>query len=159
VEHRQAQVLLPALAGRHPADHPRAVGDRLLGVEGPLGSRDALADDLGVLGDEDGHGGLSAFRTCEADVDDVPVASARENFRHVFAGSLALRERLPEGGRASSPGLPCKDEDGGVDTPIGRLAPSAEEISLRVGCAALVVRLYRYAACMQGGSLWRAHIA
>jgi hypothetical protein len=38
------------------ADHLGAVGDRLLGVEGAVLAGEALADDLGVLVDQDGHG-------------------------------------------------------------------------------------------------------
>ena len=45
----------PPLPGRDAADHPGAVGDRLLGVEGALAAGQALADDPGVLVDEDGH--------------------------------------------------------------------------------------------------------
>ena len=55
VEDRQADVGLAALSGRDAADHPGAVGDGLLGVEGALGAGEALADDRGVLVDEDGH--------------------------------------------------------------------------------------------------------
>ena len=55
VEDGQADVGLAALAGGDAADHLRAVGDRLLGVEGALAAGQALADDLGVLVDEDGH--------------------------------------------------------------------------------------------------------
>ncbi len=47
---------LPALPGGHAADHLRAVGDRLLRVEGALRAGEALADDLGVPVDEHGHG-------------------------------------------------------------------------------------------------------
>src|SRR3954452_3428528 len=55
VEHRQAEVRLPALPGRHAAHHAGAVGDRLLGVECALGAGEALADDLGGRVDQDGH--------------------------------------------------------------------------------------------------------
>src|SRR5215469_6121285 len=44
-----------AFAGRHAADHLGAVGDRLLGMEGAVLAGKALADDLGVLADKDGH--------------------------------------------------------------------------------------------------------
>jgi hypothetical protein len=40
---------LAALAGRDAADHLRAVGDGLFGMEGALLAGEALADDLGVL--------------------------------------------------------------------------------------------------------------
>ena len=43
------------LAGRHAAHHLGAIGNRLLGVEGAVVAGDALADDLGVLVDENGH--------------------------------------------------------------------------------------------------------
>ena len=55
VEHRQAQMRGAAFAGRDAADHLGAVGDGLLGMEGALVAGEALADDLGVLVDEDGH--------------------------------------------------------------------------------------------------------
>src|SRR5215831_20430941 len=44
-----------AFAGRGAADHFRPIGDGLLRVESALVAREALADDLGVLVDEDGH--------------------------------------------------------------------------------------------------------
>src|SRR5580658_4878381 len=55
VEHRQIEVRRAAFAGRHAADHFCAVGDRLLGMKGAVLAGEALADDLGVLVDEDGH--------------------------------------------------------------------------------------------------------
>src|SRR6185369_9199393 len=44
-----------AFARRSAADHFGAVLDRLLGMEGAVLAGEALADDLGVLVDEDGH--------------------------------------------------------------------------------------------------------
>src|ERR1700687_4344700 len=44
-----------AFARRGAADHLGAVGDRLLGMDGAVLAGEALADDLGVLVDEDGH--------------------------------------------------------------------------------------------------------
>src|SRR5690606_35612518 len=55
VENRQVEMLRPALPGRDAADHLRAVGHRLLGMEGALRAGEALADDLRVLVDEDRH--------------------------------------------------------------------------------------------------------
>ena len=55
VEHRQAEMGRAAFAGRGAADHLGAVGDRLLGMEGAVLAGEALADDFGVLVDEDGH--------------------------------------------------------------------------------------------------------
>src|SRR5690606_22373716 len=55
VEHRQAEMRLAALARRGAADHPGAVFDRLLGMEAAVLAGEALADDLGVPVDEDGH--------------------------------------------------------------------------------------------------------
>ena len=55
VEHRQAEMGLPALARRDAADHFRAVGDRLLGMERAVLAGEALADDLGRCVDEDRH--------------------------------------------------------------------------------------------------------
>src|SRR5438067_1134276 len=55
VEHRQVEVLGAALPGRDAADHPGAVGDRLLGVEGALRAGEALADHGRRGIDEDRH--------------------------------------------------------------------------------------------------------
>src|SRR6202171_1493790 len=44
-----------ALARRGAADHLGAVGDRLLGMEGTVLAGEALADDLGVLVDQERH--------------------------------------------------------------------------------------------------------
>ena len=44
-----------AFAGRDAADHLGAVGDRLLGMERALGAGEALADDLGIFVDKNGH--------------------------------------------------------------------------------------------------------
>ena len=46
---------LPAFARRHAADHFRAVGNRLFGMEGTLLAGEALADDFGVLVNQDAH--------------------------------------------------------------------------------------------------------
>src|SRR5579862_5567643 len=55
VEHRQIEMGRAAFAGRYTADHFGAVSDRLLGMEGAVLAGEALADDLGVFADEDGH--------------------------------------------------------------------------------------------------------
>src|SRR5689334_394214 len=55
VEHRQIEMMRAALAGRRAAHHAGAVGDRGLRMEGAVLAGEALADDLGVLVDEDGH--------------------------------------------------------------------------------------------------------
>jgi hypothetical protein len=59
VEHRQAEMGAPALAGRDAADDVGAVIQHLLGVEGALVAGDALDDDRGGLVDEDAHGAVS----------------------------------------------------------------------------------------------------
>ena len=46
---------LATLTGRHPADHPGAVGDSLLGMEGALLAGDPLADNSCVPVDQDRH--------------------------------------------------------------------------------------------------------
>src|SRR6516165_3052698 len=55
VEDRQIEMSGAAFARRHTADHPRAVGDRLLGVEATLGAGHPLANDFGRSVDEDRH--------------------------------------------------------------------------------------------------------
>ncbi len=61
VEDRQVQVGAAPLARRDAADHLGAIGDRLFGVEGALRAGEALADDLGVFVDENGHDGSLVF--------------------------------------------------------------------------------------------------
>src|SRR6185437_9214274 len=53
IEHRQIQMARTAFAGRGTADHFRAVVDRRLRMEGAVLAGETLADDLGVLVDED----------------------------------------------------------------------------------------------------------
>src|SRR5690606_984528 len=60
LEHRPVQVLLPALAGGHPAHHVRTILDHLRGVEGSFAASEALNDDLALLVDEYAHGSLGA---------------------------------------------------------------------------------------------------
>src|SRR5690606_12258847 len=55
VENRQVEMLRAALAGAHATNHFRAIGNRLFRMERTLITREALADDLGVLVDENGH--------------------------------------------------------------------------------------------------------
>src|SRR5690606_5017150 len=49
VEYRQAQVRGAAFTWRYAANHLRAVGNRLFGVESPLATGEALADNLGIF--------------------------------------------------------------------------------------------------------------
>ena len=55
IEHRQAEMRLPALAGCDAADHGSAVIDRLFGMEGALRAGEALADDPCLLVYENRH--------------------------------------------------------------------------------------------------------
>ena len=48
-------MFLPALARRHAADHLRAIGDRLFGMEGALTAGEPLADNAGIFVYENGH--------------------------------------------------------------------------------------------------------
>jgi hypothetical protein len=54
-EHRQIQVFRAAFAGGHAAHHLGAVGDRLLRMERALRASEALAENTGVLVDENRH--------------------------------------------------------------------------------------------------------
>src|SRR5262245_50841827 len=56
VEDGEAEMGGAARARRHPADHARAVSDRLFGMERALRAGETLADDAGALIDENGHG-------------------------------------------------------------------------------------------------------
>ncbi len=49
VEHRQTQMRSAAFARRYAADHLRTVSNRLFGVESPLATGEALADNLGIF--------------------------------------------------------------------------------------------------------------
>jgi hypothetical protein len=55
VEHRQAEMRGAAFARRGAAHHLGAVGDRGFRMKGAVLAGEALADDLGVGVDEDGH--------------------------------------------------------------------------------------------------------
>src|SRR5690606_36960235 len=91
-EHRQAQVGGAALAGGHVADHLGAVFDGLFAVEGALRAGEALADDLGVLVDQNAHWLLSAaLTTCwAASVRLVAGMMFRPLSASIFAPSWAL---------------------------------------------------------------------
>src|SRR4051812_35003948 len=58
VEHRQPEMRRAAFARRRAADHLGAVVDRGLRMEGAVLAGEALANDLGILVDEDGHQAL-----------------------------------------------------------------------------------------------------
>src|SRR5262245_42941144 len=61
IEHRQPEMAGAAFTGRSAAHHLGAVGDRLLGVERAVLAGEALADDAGVLVDQDGHQAFVPF--------------------------------------------------------------------------------------------------
>ena len=56
IEHRQAKMCGAAFAGRGATDHLGAIGDRRFGMKGAVLARKALANDFGILVDQDGHG-------------------------------------------------------------------------------------------------------
>src|SRR5262249_17452690 len=62
VEDRQAEMSGAAFARRCAANHLGAVGDRLLGMKRAVLAGETLADDLGALVDENGHGVRSTMR-------------------------------------------------------------------------------------------------
>ena len=68
VEHGALEVRLAALLGGHAPHQVGAVLDRLLGMEGTLRAGESLADDLGVLVDQDTHQAAppAAFTACWA---------------------------------------------------------------------------------------------
>ena len=55
IEHGQPEVSGAALARRHAAHHPCAVGDRLFRMERALGPGESLADDPGLAVHENRH--------------------------------------------------------------------------------------------------------
>src|ERR1700674_3307583 len=81
VEHRQPEMRRAAFTRRDTAHHLGAVLDRLLGMERAVLAGEALADDAGILVDEDGH---QLFPTA---VTIFCAASSR---------SLAVRALMPD---------------------------------------------------------------
>ena len=79
-----------ALARRHAADHPGAVGDRLLGMEGALRAGEALADDLGVADRPGPPSGCLSDRG-----HDLLGGVARDRSPAVIARPDSLRICLP----------------------------------------------------------------
>ena len=75
VEHGQAEVDLAALAGAHAAHHVGPVLDGLLRVEGALLAGEALADDLGLLGQ--GHVGPGLAVACPHAPQTTPGLATR----------------------------------------------------------------------------------
>src|SRR5690606_4785595 len=97
VEHRQAQVLGAALARRHAAHDLGAVLDHLLGVEGALGTGEALDDDLGVLVDQNAHSNSILYLTAATALRAPSLMSsagmiARPEF---FSSSLPASTLVP----------------------------------------------------------------
>src|SRR5262249_5625988 len=83
VEHGQPEMTGAAFAWRCAADHFGAVSDRLLGMEGAVLAGEALADDLGVLVDEDGHRGCCASTARQGRcVNCTGEAAAQPPIRH-----------------------------------------------------------------------------
>src|SRR6185312_5398317 len=93
VEDRQIEMLAAAFAGRGAADHLGAVLDGLLGVKGAVLAGEALADDLRVLVDEDGHQAASftAFTIfCAASSRSSPDVTLRPDSAMIFLPSSTL---------------------------------------------------------------------
>src|SRR6202012_1546859 len=80
---------LAAFTRRGAARHLGAIGDGLFGMEGALGAGEALADDLGILVDENGH-----YLEPSTPLPPFPAASAR-SFAEVMARPDLARISLP----------------------------------------------------------------
>src|SRR5688500_8792045 len=74
-----------AFARRHAADHLRAIGNRLLGMKRAVLAGETLADNFGVLVDEDGHYAL--LRTA---LTIFCAASSRSSAEITFNPDLAM---------------------------------------------------------------------
>src|SRR5262249_2523310 len=77
VEDGDPVVPLPALSGGDPGDDVRAVLDRLLGVERPLLTGQALAEQGGPRPDENGHHALPAAATAFSAASRIPSATTK----------------------------------------------------------------------------------
>src|SRR5262245_8214095 len=117
VEHWQVQMGGAAFAGGDSAHHLGAVGDGLLGMEGPLGAGETLADDLGLGIHQDGHYWASlTART-------ILAAASPRSSAEVIARPDSFRIFLP-----SSTLVPSRRTTSGTCRPISRAAattPSA----------------------------------
>src|SRR6185503_6981515 len=114
VEDRQAEMLRAAFARRHAAHHVGAVFDRLLRMEGALGSCEALADHLGRLVDEDAHGYALPCTACTI----LPAAS--DKVVAVMIGRPDSCRIL----RPSSTLVPSRRTTSGRSRPTSRAAPT-----------------------------------
>src|SRR4029077_3571495 len=94
VEHRQVEMLAAAFARRRAADHLGAVGDRLLGMERAVLASEALADDAGVLVDEDGHQAFAPFSAftifCAASSRSSAAVTLRLDLERISLPSFTL---------------------------------------------------------------------
>src|SRR6185437_1781805 len=150
VENRQADVFAAALAGRDAAHQFGAVIQRLLRMERALLAGEALADDFGVLVDEDGHGnsrirengpritahpcavrGSAILASAFASFDYSIYAAAATAFCAASFRSLAgviLRPELPSSSRPFSTLVPSRRTTTGIFRPTSLTAammPSA----------------------------------
>src|SRR5580704_8787684 len=93
LEYRQAEMDGAAFARRRAADHLGAVGNRLFGMEGTVLAGEALADDLGVFVDEDGHyaASLTALTIfCAASSRSSPDVTLRLDLAMISLPSATL---------------------------------------------------------------------
>src|ERR1700693_1201249 len=92
VEHRQAKLRRAAFARRHTPHHPGAVLDRLLGMERAVLAGEALADDAGILVDEDGHQLFPTALTifCAASSRSLAVPALMPDSAIIFLPSSTL---------------------------------------------------------------------
>src|SRR5690606_21034440 len=111
VEHGHSDVLLAATAGRHAAHEARAVVEALLGMKSALLAGEALADDAGMLVDEDTHALTFLFEPWAASATTFFAASVRS------VAGLSARPLPASISRALSALVPCSRTTTGTATP------------------------------------------
>src|SRR5210317_163381 len=87
VVHRHAEVLLAATSRRYASDDLGAVLDALFSMEGPLVTRDALAEDLAVFVDQNTHSSIRQAAAATTFLAASVRSSAAMMSRPLFASS------------------------------------------------------------------------
>ena len=129
-----------AFARRGTADHLGAVGDRLLGMEGAVLAGKSLADDFGVLVDENGHASTARVRLDAAVSGRYPEFSsashrprAASRRRHISKTSRAACRRPSESWRAGAPRFMDLTSSCRISSPSTSSAPMPQDATSPLG--------------------------
>src|SRR5699024_8936719 len=107
VEHRYAQILLAAAAGRDATDELCAVGLALFGMETALAAGNALANDFRVVVDENAHKSCPCVRVTLCSRNRKPALQARAAATTFSAASVKPCAAMISKSLSSSILLPC----------------------------------------------------